>query len=117
MEIRHPWRLTIQAKKQYQVTEMPLKIFGDRGPGPLDGVKKSQKSQPAKQTKGSTPSDRVDFSSILQEVCRAKETSPAADIQRSEKVRALKEQITQGNYHPDLHKVATSLLRFLVQGK
>jgi len=41
----------------------------------------------------------------------------AASAERTEKVQALKDQVTSGNYRPNLLKVAASLLRFLVRGR
>jgi negative regulator of flagellin synthesis FlgM len=96
---------------------MAIKINGDRGIGPLGGVSKSQKTQTAKGTDKKQPTDRVEFSSVLQEMNQAKETTSTSGTGRMEKVQALKEQVTSGNYRPDLHKVAASLLRFLVRGR
>ncbi len=124
---------------------MTVKIFGDRSPDPLHGVKKAQKTQSPNNNSRETTSDRVDFSSVLKEVNQAKEItplasmertkkvqdfssvlkevnqakemSPLASIERTKKVQALKEQVANGNYHPDLHKVAASLLRFLTEGR
>lgn len=105
------------AESNQQVNIMTIKINGDQGPGPLGEVRKSQKTQTAKATGTRQPTDRVDFSSVLQEVNQAKETTAAASAERTEKVQALKEQVASGNYRPDLQKVAASLLRFLVRGR
>jgi negative regulator of flagellin synthesis FlgM len=96
---------------------MTIKIYGDKGIGPAAGVKTSQKIQAPKETGKTQAKDRVDFSSVLQEVSRAKEISPSADAQRAEKVAALKAQVADGSYRPDLQKVAASLLKFLTEGK
>ncbi len=96
---------------------MAIKINGDRGLNPLSGVNTSQKTQTAKGTDKKPATDRVDFSSVLQEMNQAKETTSTSGTGRMEKVQALKEQVTSGNYRPDLHKVAASLLRFLVRGR
>ena len=96
---------------------MTIKINGDRGPGPLGEIRMSQKTRTTKGTTTKQTTDRVDFSSVLQEVNQAKEMTAATSAERTEKVQALKEQVTSGNYRPDLLKVAASLLRFLVRGK
>ena len=96
---------------------MAIKINGDRGIGPLGEIRKSQKTQTAKGADKRQSTDRVDFSSVLQEMNQAKETTSTSGTGRMEKVQALKEQVTSGNYRPDLHKVAASLLRFLVRGR
>jgi len=96
---------------------MAIKINGDQGIGPLVGVRKSQKTQTAKGADKRQATDRVDFSSVLQEMNQAKETTSTSGTERMEKVQALKEQVASGNYRPDLQKVAASLLRFLVRGR
>lgn len=96
---------------------MTIKIFGDQGIGPPCGVKKTPKKQTSMETGKTQPADRVEFSSLLQEVSQAKETNATTNTEWSEKVQILKEQIASGNYNPDLHKVAASLLRFLVEEK
>jgi len=96
---------------------MAIKINGDQGIGPLGGVRKSQKTQTAKDADKKQSTDRVDFSSVLQEINQAKETTSTSGTERMEKVQALKEQVAGGNYRPDLQKVAASLLRFIVRGR
>ena len=80
-------------------------------------VRKSQKTHTAKSMGTKQTTDRVDFSSVLQEVNQAKEMTAAASTERTEKVQALKNQVASGDYRPDLLKVAASLLRFLVRGR
>jgi len=96
---------------------MTIKIFGDQSIGPPSGIEKTQKKPPPKEPGKTQTSDKVQFSSVLQEVSNAKEANSAMNTDWSEKVRTLKEQIASGNYQPDLHKVAASLLRFLVEEK
>ena len=96
---------------------MAIKVNGDRGIGPLGGVRKSQKTQTAKGAEKRQATDRVDFSSVVQKMNQAKETTSTSGTGRMEKVQALKEQVVSGNYRPDLRKVAASLLRFLVGGR
>jgi negative regulator of flagellin synthesis FlgM len=105
------------AESNEQVNIMAIKINGDRGIDPLGGVRKSQKTQNVKGAEKRQTTDRVDFSSVLQEMNQAKETTSTSGTARMEKVQALKEQVVSGNYRPDLRKVAASLLRFLVRGR
>ncbi len=90
------------------------KIMGNRGFGPLGNVSQTGKSA---ATKKSAPvkSDSVDFSSVLQNASQTRETSSAQSSARAEKLQALKEQIDSGCYQPDLEKVASSLLPFLLK--
>jgi negative regulator of flagellin synthesis FlgM len=62
---------------------------------------------------GNAPNDKVAFSDILQEMNRAQGGRMVADSGRAEKVAALKAQVADGSYQPDLNKVAQSLVQFL----
>lgn len=94
---------------------MTVKIYGGPQPGPITEAKKAEAPRAAKQADKAQMKDHVDFSTVLQDVSKAKATAAAADPERTEKVQALKEQIADGSYQPDLQKVAASLLRFLVE--
>ncbi len=91
------------------------KVFGNSGIGPLDRTKNLGQGKKAGQSGSSTGSDRVQFSDTLQQVKQAKTASASSDVQRSEKLQALKEQISAGTYRPDTRKVAASLLQFLAE--
>ena len=58
--------------------------------------------------------DSVEFSSVLQDVHKAQSTQAGSSSERAEKVLALKAQVSEGSYQPDLNKVASSLLQFLI---
>lgn len=96
---------------------MTVKIYGNNGIGPIGGGNKPQKTDSSKEAAKTQASDRVDFSSVLQQVSRTKESSAPSEAQRAEKVAALKEQISNGSYRPDLEKVAESLLKFIAEEK
>jgi len=95
---------------------MSVEFFGVGGPGQIGNLKKSDKT-----TSESKPiaggADTVQFSSVLQEVNTAQATNPSASTERAEKVQELKAQIQNGSYEPDLQKVSSSLLQFLVEGR
>ena len=92
---------------------MTDKINFAKGFGPVGGVNGHRKTATEKLGVSKTPADRVNFSSVLQEVSRSKEAQSASSPERAEKLAALKEQIDNGTYRPDLEKVAASLLGFL----
>lgn len=94
---------------------MSVKIYGGPNTGPVNEIKRPQRSQSTKQT--DKPQDQVNFSSVLQEVSQAKATGAPNSAERAAKVSTLKEQVASGTYQPDLQKVAASLLRFLVEEK
>lgn len=90
-------------------------IFG-KGVGPVGGPSPTRKvDSKAKAEKG--PSDKVDFSSVLQGVNKANEASEAQSTQRAQKVAALKAQVASGSYRPDLERVAESLIGFMAKEK
>ena len=89
-------------------------IFGNQGVSPVAASKGVHKTK-AQPGAAAQKKDQVNFSNILQEVSRAKASSSPADVQRAEKVAQLKAQIASGEYQPDLHKVAASLLKFIAE--
>lgn len=97
---------------------MTIKINGNgfNSIGPIDRVKKNDKSQKSDKTNQSGI-DRVQFSSVIAETMRAKEASATSETARAEKLQSLKEQIADGSYQPDSTKVAASLLKFLAENK
>ncbi len=95
---------------------MSVEFFGVGGPGQIGNLKKSDKTtSESKSIAGGE--DTVQFSSVLQEVNKAQATNPSASAERAEKVQELKAQIQNGSYEPDLQKVSSSLLQFLVEGR
>ncbi len=95
---------------------MSVEFFGVGGPGQIGNLKKSQQVQSDKKAEASGE-DKVQFSSVLQDVNKAKAASQSADAERTERVAQLKAQVQDGSYEPDLKKVSASLLQFLVEGK
>jgi negative regulator of flagellin synthesis FlgM len=100
-----------------RVSVMTEKIDFGRGIGPIGGLNTPRKADAAKTEVGKSSTDRVDFSSVLQEVNKAKEATAVPDAERAQKVAALKAQVQSGSYRPDLDKVASSLLSFLSDEK
>lgn len=95
---------------------MSVDFFGIGGPGQIGNLKKSQKVQTDNKTEGSGQ-DKVEFSSVLQDVNKAKAMTQSADVARTERIQQIKAQIKDGSYEPDLQKVSASLLQFLVENK
>jgi len=95
---------------------MSVEFFGVGGPGQIGNLKKTQKVQADNKTEG-TAEDKVQFSSVLQDVNKAKSISQGSDAARAERIQQIKAQIKEGSYEPDLKKVSASLLQFLVEGK
>ena len=95
---------------------MSVEFFGVGGPGQIGNLKKSQKVQ-NDSSKVENGDDKVQFSSVLQDVNKAQEAAGPSDTERTERIQQLKAQIKDGSYQPDLQKVSASLLQFLVEGK
>lgn len=91
------------------------RITGNKGFGPLANMNRTGQSGQAKKTDSSKSSDRVDFSSALQNATKAQEAEVTQDVARAERVQALKAQIENGTYKPDLDKVASSLMPFILK--
>lgn len=95
---------------------MSVEFFGVGGPGQIGSLKKTQKVQADKKTEG-VGEDKVQFSSILQDVNKAKAATATSDAERAARVQELKAQVREGSYQPDLQKVSASLLQFLVENR
>jgi len=90
------------------------KING-KGFGPLGNINRSGKTGGAKKTADAGKTDRVDFSSALQQANKSQAASATQQTARAEKLQALKAQIENGTYKPDLEKVASSILPFILK--
>ncbi len=96
---------------------MSVEFFGVGGPGQIGDLKKTAKNQAGKQTQAGQGTDQVQFSDVLQDVNKAKQSASSMSTERAAKVAELKAQIAEGSYKPDLKKVAASLLQFIVEEK
>ena len=94
---------------------MSVEFFGVNGLGQIGSLKKSEQTQSGKKAGAAQEGDQVEFSSILQDVHNAK--AAEGDTNRNDRVAELKAQVATGSYEPDLSKVATSLLQFLMEEK
>ena len=88
------------------------KIIGGKGFSPLGNINRTGKAGVAKETGSAKRTDSVDFSSALQ---KAQATGATQETARAEKIQALKAQIENGTYKPDLDKVASSILPFILK--
>lgn len=91
------------------------KIIGGKGFGPLENINRTGQSGATQKSAGTAKTDRVDFSSALQSATKAQATGETQETARAEKIQALKAQIENGTYKPDLDKVASSILPFIVK--
>lgn len=96
---------------------MSIEFFGVGGLGQIGAMKNAEKTQASKKPGEKQGKDQVQFSSVLQDVQKAQTSSGSIQSQRNERVQEIKAQIAEGSYHPDLNKVASSLMQFLIEEK
>jgi len=82
--------------------------------GQLGGLNTIQ-TVDALRTRKIESKDSIPFASTLQGAIMTQGASKTDDAQRIARVQELKAQVASGLYEPDLNKVASSLLRFLVE--
>lgn len=90
------------------------KING-KGFGPIGNINRTSKPGVVKKAGETGKTDRADFSSALQQASKAQATGATQETARAEKLQALKAQIESGTYQPDLEKVASSILPFILK--
>lgn len=95
---------------------MSVKFIGVGGPNHIGNTKKTPKPSETTNTEGSK-TDKVEFSSVLQDVNKTNAAQQSSSSERAERVEQLRAQIADGSYKPDLEKVASSLVQFLLEGK
>jgi len=84
--------------------------------GQIGGLNKIGQSGDTQKTAKSESKEGVSFSSALQGAPATQAAGKMDDADRAARVQELKAQVSSGQYEPDLNKVASSLLRFLVEG-
>ncbi|MCF8031313.1 MAG: flagellar biosynthesis anti-sigma factor FlgM [Desulfohalobiaceae bacterium] len=92
---------------------MGMKISGEEMFRVLQGLKQQNRMRQAERSDSSSNSEKVDFSSELQQANKSGEVSKAMDPERAAKLESLKQQISEGSYDPDMKDVASSLLDYL----
>ncbi|NLX19587.1 MAG: flagellar biosynthesis anti-sigma factor FlgM [Desulfobulbus sp.] len=95
---------------------MTVEFFGVRGVGQIGGLNKTGSAGNAQKTAKSSGKEGTSFASSLHGAGRISGPARAEEAERAARVQALKGQVASGQYDPDLNKVASSLLRFLVDG-
>ncbi|ADW18396.1 Anti-sigma-28 factor FlgM family protein [Desulfobulbus propionicus DSM 2032] len=95
---------------------MTVEFFGVRNMGQIGGLNKLGPAGETQKTSKSEGKGNVSFSSALQGATATLATGKAEDAERAARVQELKAQVANGQYEPDLNKVASSLLKFLVEG-
>ena len=94
---------------------MTVEFFGVRGFGPIGGSNKINGPGETQKSEKAKGSEEASFSSALQGARGTMGAASTEDAGRAARVQELKEQVANGSYEPDLNKVASSLLKFLVE--
>jgi len=95
---------------------MSIEFRGVGGLGQIGNIKNSGKAQAEAKPGAAKGKDEVQFSSVLQDVNKAQSGSDE-NTDRAERVAELKQQVANGSYEPNLNKVASNLLQFLMEAK
>ncbi len=93
---------------------MTVEFFGIKGMPQVGGIKNTRPGE-AQKTGKTDQSENTSFSSALKGA-GAVQANSVENNERSARVDELKAQVANGSYEPDLDKVASSLLKFLVEG-
>lgn len=92
-----------------------MKIYNGSEIKQLIPVQKKTPSETSQKTTSVKNGDKVDFSEELQKI-QDMENRFSTNSDREARLREVKEQISNGTYKPDPQKVATSLLKYIVEG-
>ncbi len=92
---------------------MSVELLGIGGINQINNLKKNEQSAGTRKT-GETQTDKVEFSTVLQDINKANVAAPKHNADRAERIEQLRAQIAEGSYQPDPEKVASSLLQFLL---
>lgn len=84
--------------------------------GQIGGISKISRPGEAQKSGKTEGKEGTSFSSTLQGATAAQAAGKTEDTERAARVQELKAQVSSGQYQPDLDKVASSLLGFLVNG-
>lgn len=96
---------------------MTVEFFGIKGMAQIGGVKVNKTGGPGEtqKTGKGEGAESTSFSSALKGATEM-QASKVENSDRAARVEELKAQVANGTYEPDLDKVASSLLKFLVEG-
>jgi len=92
---------------------MGMKISGEEMARVLQGLKQQNRMRATEKSEASGSTERVDFSSELRQANGGDNVGKTSNPERAAKLEALKQQIDQGTYNPDMRDVASSLIDFL----
>ena len=82
----------------------------------VGGVNKTNRSGETQKSGKADNTQGASFSSALKGASQATAVGDVTKSERAARVEELKAQVANGTYEPDLNKVASSLLKFLVEG-
>jgi negative regulator of flagellin synthesis FlgM len=93
---------------------MTVNFFGIPGRGQIGNLQTNQVGESQKSSKTSGK-ESTSFSSALEGATSVQASGKVEDTERAARVQELKALVANGQYEPDLNKVASSLLKFLVE--
>ena len=81
----------------------------------FENIQQKQSADVAEKKPGAGTADKVNFSKELQHL-QAKEDALSVDSNRQARIESVKQEIADGTYAPDSHKVASSIVKYVVEG-
>ena len=94
---------------------MTVNFFVIPSRGQIGSLNIGQTGETQKSSKSESKSS-VSFSSALEGATATQASGKIEDAERTARVQELKAQVANGEYDPDLNKVAAKLMKFLVEG-
>ncbi|PIE59688.1 MAG: hypothetical protein CSA32_02555 [Desulfobulbus propionicus] len=94
---------------------MAVEFFGFPTVNQAGNIAKTGKAGNTEKTTKTGGPQESSFSNALQGASQS-QVNDVTSNERAIRVAELKAQVTEGSYEPDLDKVASSLLKFLVEG-
>jgi negative regulator of flagellin synthesis FlgM len=95
---------------------MTVEFFGVRGFGQIGGVRKTERPDDTDKPEKASAKGEASFSTALRGAGESMAAVKLESAERTARIQSLKQQVADGSYEPDLQKVASSLLKFLVEG-
>ncbi len=94
---------------------MTVKIHNGKPQVPVTGTRPERTRKEPDKTGAATVAagDKVKISTFARKAAEIKSGDILNDPARAQKIAELKQQIADGTYNPDPHKVAESLLKYL----
>ena len=94
---------------------MSIDFYGIKGFGQMGSIRNNTGPEELKEPSTSSAKKSPIFSTTLDKIAHST-TAPNTEVNdRNAKIDAIKQQVVNGSYQPDMNNVAASLLKFIVE--